>query len=82
MQENERTTSVDHFQDVRLISMSCENVRWQPGDVLVVRPQNSDDQVDALFSIFDEHNFEFNASTMVQLREFDSGDNSKYELKC
>lgn len=61
--------------------MSCENVLWQPGDVLVVRPQNSDDQVDELFSIFNEHHFAFNASTIVQLREFDSGDNWKHQHK-
>lgn len=73
-QANERTTADQHFQDVRLISLSCDNVDWQPGDVLVVRPQNSDEQVDELFTIFDEHQLDFNASTLIQLKQYDSGE--------
>lgn len=72
-QANERTTSDEHFQDVRLISLTCDNVDWQPGDVLVVRPQNSADHVNELFAIFEEHGFDFGASTMIQLKEFDAG---------
>ncbi|KAG5678793.1 hypothetical protein PVAND_008428 [Polypedilum vanderplanki] len=55
---NERTTSADHFQDVRLISFNCE-LKWEIGDVAYVRPQNSKEAVDRLFEIFKEHNLDF-----------------------
>lgn len=70
---NTRTTAENHFQDVRLISFSSENLSWKPGDVLVVRPENSDEQVDELFSIFSEYNFDFDAGTIINLSEIDSG---------
>ncbi|XP_031633473.1 NADPH-dependent diflavin oxidoreductase 1 [Contarinia nasturtii] len=70
--ENRRTTAEEHFQDVRLISFKSDLLNWQPGDVLVVRPNNSDEQVDELFDIFNEHNFEFGADTIVQLHEIDA----------
>lgn len=39
----------------------------------MVRPQNSSDRVDDLFALLAEHSFDFNANTVVSLREFDSG---------
>lgn len=72
-QDNKRTTADHHFQDVRLISFKSDHVNWHPGDVLVVRPQNSDEQVTELFDIFKDHGFNFNADTIVQLNEFDAG---------
>lgn len=72
-QKNTRTTSENHFQDVRLISFSCNDITWTPGDVLVLRPQNSPEQVNELFMLLAEHGFDFNADTIVTIKEFDSG---------
>lgn len=58
---------------MRLISFKSDDLHWQPGDVLVVRPQNSDEQVNELFDIFKEHNFDFDANTIVKLKEIDAG---------
>ncbi|CAG2236502.1 NADPH-dependent diflavin oxidoreductase 1 [Mytilus edulis] len=43
MTSNERVTSHDHFQDVRLIrfDISNSNMSYSPGDVVVIMPQNS-----------------------------------------
>ncbi|KAL1925663.1 uncharacterized protein VTP21DRAFT_546 [Calcarisporiella thermophila] len=40
--KNERITASDHFQDVRHIELALDdkNVSYQPGDVLVIHPQN------------------------------------------
>lgn len=73
-QESKRTTAETHFQDVRLISFKCDNLKWEPGDVLVIRPENSIEQIDELFAILKEHNFNFGAETVVQLTEIDSGE--------
>lgn len=52
-------------------------MHWQPGDILVVRPQNSDEQVQELFDIFMEYNFDFGANTIVKLNEIDAGKGKK-----
>ncbi|XP_055848623.1 NADPH-dependent diflavin oxidoreductase 1 [Episyrphus balteatus] len=68
--ENVRTTSEDHFQDVRLIKLKFPpNSTWNPGDVLQVRPCNSDEKVDELFEILGEHNLPFNKNTVVELKQ-------------
>ena len=56
-----------------MISFNSDHLHWQPGDVLVVRPQNSDAQVDELFDIFKEHDFNFGPNTIVKLNEIDAG---------
>lgn len=57
--------------------MSCDNLIWKPGDVLTVRPENSDEQVSELFSIFQEHGFDFHEETLIELKEYDSGEKTK-----
>ncbi|XP_060597586.1 NADPH-dependent diflavin oxidoreductase 1-like [Ruditapes philippinarum] len=49
---NERVTSPDHFQDTRLIRLDItgSNLRYDPGDVAVVCPQNMSDTVDDFIS--------------------------------
>ncbi|XP_037945480.1 NADPH-dependent diflavin oxidoreductase 1-like, partial [Teleopsis dalmanni] len=65
---NLRTTSEDHFQDVRLLSFThSKDVNWQPGDVLQLRPCNSDANVSAFFELIKEHNINFNANTIIEL---------------
>lgn len=41
--------------------------------MLVVRPENSDEQVKELLKLFDENNFGFNADTIIRINEIDSG---------
>lgn len=50
---NKRTTSPTHFQDVRLISFTNvpPEVTYQPGDVLLVRPQNAPENVRLLLDL-------------------------------
>jgi sulfite reductase alpha subunit-like flavoprotein len=57
-QSNDRTTSDDHFQDVRLVSFQCD-LKWEIGDVAYVRPKNSEEAVDKLFEIFKEYDLDF-----------------------
>uniref|UniRef100_A0AAG5CYL5 NADPH-dependent diflavin oxidoreductase 1 n=1 Tax=Anopheles atroparvus TaxID=41427 RepID=A0AAG5CYL5_ANOAO len=70
--ENRRTTSNDHFQDVRLITFEKKSVPWCPGDVLYVRPHNSKESVDTLFEILHQQGFDLDKSTMVEVKAVDS----------
>lgn len=58
---------------MRLISFKSDHLNWRPGDVLVVRPKNSDEQINELFDIFQEHGFDFGPETIVKLSEIDMG---------
>lgn len=71
---NTRTTSDDHFQDVRLISFSKENLNWNVGDVAYLRPKNSEENVNKLFSIFDEYKLGIKPNDFVVLQEIDNGE--------
>lgn len=73
LQRNDRITAENHFQDVRLLSLSCPTVSWSPGDVFVVRPWNRTERVDELFALLTEHSLDFGANTVVRLNEFNSG---------
>ncbi|RIA87746.1 hypothetical protein C1645_713689 [Glomus cerebriforme] len=46
--KNKRVTAHDHFQDVRHMefNISVSDFKYEPGDVLVVRPKNLPDEVD------------------------------------
>jgi len=54
LMNNRRMTPFDHFQDVRLISFDFTgtDLRYDPGDVLVVQPSNSDENVEDFFNTF------------------------------
>lgn len=71
---NERTTSPDHFQNVRLLSFGSKKLCWSPGDVLVVRPQNSPEQVEDFFALLEELNVPIYPETMVRISEKTSGE--------
>uniref|UniRef100_A0A5S6Q308 NADPH-dependent diflavin oxidoreductase 1 n=1 Tax=Trichuris muris TaxID=70415 RepID=A0A5S6Q308_TRIMR len=50
--QNKRITDVDHFQDVRLISFDLKpNAPYNPGDVMVIQPQNLVENQSEFFSI-------------------------------
>lgn len=71
---NTRTTSDDHFQDVRLISLSKGNLNWNVGDVAYIRPKNSEENVNKLFEIFDEYELGIKQNDFVVLVEIDNGE--------
>ncbi|VVC36307.1 Riboflavin synthase-like beta-barrel,Flavoprotein pyridine nucleotide cytochrome [Cinara cedri] len=54
---NTKTTAENHFQDVRLLKFECtdQNVKYFPGDVLMVRPVNSEKSVNNFFDLFKEN---------------------------
>lgn len=60
-------TDEKHFQDVRLIKFSVENVHesYKPGDVLMIQPENMQENVDKFFEIF----YKFDPETMIKCNE-------------
>ncbi|XP_071485493.1 NADPH-dependent diflavin oxidoreductase 1-like [Diadema antillarum] len=48
MVEIKRVTATDHFQDVRLVKLDItdSNIRYSPGDVVMIQPRNSASSVD------------------------------------
>ncbi|XP_017042647.1 NADPH-dependent diflavin oxidoreductase 1 [Drosophila ficusphila] len=69
VQENQRTTADNHFQDVRFLLLQSQNedLSWEPGDVLDVQPQNSDEAVKAFFDLIREHKLNFDENTVVEI---------------
>ncbi|KAK7865468.1 hypothetical protein R5R35_002345 [Gryllus longicercus] len=55
VKKNIRTTAESHFQDVRLLQFSNSKLIYEPGDVLYVRPQNSESSVTMFFDIVSEN---------------------------
>ncbi|XP_077492662.1 NADPH-dependent diflavin oxidoreductase 1-like isoform X2 [Amblyomma americanum] len=51
---NQRVTSPDHFQDVRLIKLNIEGsgMTFEPGDVVVVYPENCEEDIYEFFRLF------------------------------
>lgn len=56
--QNLRVTTIDHFQDVRLITFDLKEsgISYSPGDVAMIQPRNSDDKVDKFFEVFSHLN--------------------------
>lgn len=71
--ENTRTTHESHFQDVRYIKLEQNDLKWLPGDVACIRPQNSEESLKKLFEIFEEHNLGLFPDTVISITEIDSG---------
>lgn len=67
--ENQRTTVEDHFQDVRLIKIQADNVRYEPGDVIYVRAKNSMEQVKRFFDILHDHDIKLFSDTLIKVSE-------------
>ncbi|KAJ5040619.1 uncharacterized protein L3040_006268 [Drepanopeziza brunnea f. sp. 'multigermtubi'] len=54
LQKNKRLTPESHWQDVREITLMIGgNVRYKPGDTLIVYPQNFPEDVQALIDLMD-----------------------------
>ena len=56
---NERQTAQDHFQDTRLIEFEiCQELQYSPGDVCLVQPSNSIQNVEKFLKLFSHLNAE------------------------
>lgn len=67
---NVRITSTDHFQEVRLITIELPHkIKYDPGDVIYVRPKNSIEQVRRFFNILYGHNIQLFSNTMVEVKK-------------
>ncbi|EDK41115.2 hypothetical protein PGUG_05213 [Meyerozyma guilliermondii ATCC 6260] len=49
--QNKRVTAPDHFQDVRHIIITAEDLNYVPGDTLALYPSNDDDSVEQLIQL-------------------------------
>ncbi|RNA25256.1 NADPH-dependent diflavin oxidoreductase 1 [Brachionus plicatilis] len=56
--KNERVTHKDHWQNVRLLEFDCntERIKYDPGDVLVMRPSNTAQNVHKFLETFQHLN--------------------------
>lgn len=73
-QENTRTTSEDHFQEVYLISFCRGNLFWNAGDVAYIRPKNSPEAVAKLFEIFKDRKVPAYPGQCVMVNQIDEGE--------
>lgn len=67
--ENIRTTSEDHFQDVRIITIHADNIKYDPGDIIYIRPKNTAEQVKRFFNILHEHNIKLFPDMVIRISE-------------
>ncbi|KAG1654611.1 NADPH-dependent diflavin oxidoreductase 1 [Nymphon striatum] len=65
----ERVTSLDHFQDVRLVKLDIKGCGFQykPGDVAVILPNNLRKSVNSFLEIFP--NFNFNRNFVLKQKD-------------
>ncbi|KAH8380551.1 hypothetical protein KR009_011365 [Drosophila setifemur] len=69
LKANRRTTAEAHFQDVRFLQLESlgQDLSWEPGDVIDVQPQNSDEAVKTFFELSHEHKLGFDENTIVEV---------------
>lgn len=67
--ENFRTTTADHFQDVRLIRFQAPEVSYSPGDVVYIKAKNSDEQVDKFFKVLNSNGVNVHPDMVIQVTE-------------
>lgn len=73
--ENKRVTSSDHWQDVRLIEIECgstDRIKYQCGDVCVMRPSNTQHNIDKFLQIFEHLNLGFTFKSVKFLNKISS----------
>lgn len=58
--KNQRVTDKEHWQNVRLLEFDCSTmaIRYDPGDVLVLRPSNLEENVEKFLKIFQHLNLD------------------------
>ncbi|CAG9794683.1 unnamed protein product [Diatraea saccharalis] len=72
IEENQRTTDENHFQDVRLITLKATDtiLDYKPGDIFNIRPRNSEEDVFDLFNIFEMHNIDIKPHYKLLVEEY------------
>lgn len=81
---NRRATSEDHFQDVRLIKLQLtEDVKYSVGDVAMVAPQNSEQDVQQFLELtgLNDDKYKWGAH-FVPEKTADNVTSANYELQC
>ncbi|XP_038219450.1 NADPH-dependent diflavin oxidoreductase 1 [Zerene cesonia] len=72
IENNKRITHESHFQDVRLMvlkSVTNDKINYNPGDVFNIRPRNSKEDIDDLFSILASHQIDIKPHYMLCVEE-------------
>ncbi|KAM3959856.1 LOW QUALITY PROTEIN: NADPH-dependent diflavin oxidoreductase 1 [Aphomia sociella] len=69
--QNIRTTDESHFQDGRLMTFKTvsNKINYAPGDVFNIRPRNSKEDIDDLFSIFQFHSIDIKPHYQLLVEE-------------
>lgn len=55
------------LQDTKFMKFTLENLHYDPGDVLIVRPQNSDEAVERFFELFQHRKKDFNENSVISV---------------
>lgn len=72
--KNERVTSEDHWQNTRLLEFDCSDLnnpnlmRYEPGDVLMLRPSNFQQNIQKFYEIFAHLNLESMKNNEIDIR--------------
>ncbi|XP_074094792.1 NADPH-dependent diflavin oxidoreductase 1-like isoform X2 [Cotesia typhae] len=68
--DNIKLTAQDHYQNVRLIKLLFNNnIDYEPGDVIYLRPENSLQQIDNFFKLLKQHNIPIDRNTIIKLNK-------------
>ncbi|XP_044008739.1 NADPH-dependent diflavin oxidoreductase 1 isoform X2 [Aphidius gifuensis] len=67
--DNIRTTSHDHFQDVRLIKLKLNNIDYLPGDLIYIKPKNSIEQINNFFELLKDINVPLYPEMIIKIIE-------------
>lgn len=64
---NQRMTSTDHWQNVRLLEFDCntDRIKYEAGDVLVLRPSNLKQNVEKFLESFEHLNLDLNKQIKI-----------------
>ena len=66
---NIRTTSADHFQDVKLLKFEIPEHNYKPGDIVYIKAKNLDDQVDKFFKVLKNNGVDLDPNIVLQITE-------------
>ncbi|XP_011505584.1 PREDICTED: NADPH-dependent diflavin oxidoreductase 1 isoform X2 [Ceratosolen solmsi marchali] len=67
--DNIRTTTTDHFQDVKLIKFKVPEINYLPGDIIYIKAKNSDEQVNKFFNILNNNGVNIDPNMVIQVSE-------------
>jgi len=84
--KNERSTSIDHWQNVRLIELEIDSkyIQYEAGDVCMIRPSNPKHVVDKFKEMFSHLNLNMNERIKIEtnFNDFEScGETNEYLIQ-